>query len=162
MLLYCRGSWVCAYVSAAFFVLLGNVVYAATINNVWFDLLIPFEDGILYPRLGWTFYLNLACGLVSGVLGVVMLIYSKLDHRVDRSEWFIKAQLRALAHRRWETEPGSDQEPSSPTEAWRERSFVANKLGGVAGATEDADFLSCARPTRDGVPDALKCTPRAQ
>lgn len=82
------------FIMTAAFILLCNVLYTTIIATPSVPFAIPFPDGQLSPQLGWTFYLNLASGLVSFTLGVIILFYTKRNLRSTRSEWLLKANVR--------------------------------------------------------------------
>lgn len=57
--------------------ILANIVFAGLKNKSLNDLVIPFPDGNLELKYGWSFYLNLFTGIVCLIGGLAILIYEK-------------------------------------------------------------------------------------
>jgi len=83
------------FILTASFIFLCTVIYVTVVNTAPTRLAIPFEDGMLLPRYGWTFYLNIFCGVTSILLGMLILWYTKRDRTADKSEWYVRAREKA-------------------------------------------------------------------
>jgi hypothetical protein len=63
-----------------------------------FPMFIPFRDGILFPKLGPSFYLVLAAGIVNLFLGILMYPNKWFDNRFLKAEDDVEEEMV----RKWE------------------------------------------------------------
>jgi len=54
--------------------LMANILYAGTLSWNYNPFSIPFQDGVINPVYGWSFWLCLAVGLFCCVLGILFLV----------------------------------------------------------------------------------------